>query len=289
MMDSGDLEQIELDLLFEAIYKRYGYDFRQYARASLKRRVQNHLAKNDVENISDLIPQILRHKNRFQGLLFDISVTVTEMFRDPWFFKTLREEIFPFLNTFPFINIWVAGCATGEEVYSLAIILKEENLYQRCRIYATDINDAALEKARSRIYPLKNIQKYHRNYLRAGGKHSLNDYYLAQYDAAIFTSALLERVTFASHNLATDSVFGEIHLILCRNVLIYFNRSLQNQVLNLFCNSMRHNGYLCLGSRETLEFSDVTNHFISVAPNERIYQYKGTTAGLSPKMVDQER
>ena len=288
-MESTDLEQIELDLLVEAIHKRYGYDFRQYARASLKRRVKNHLAKNSLENISELLSVVLHDEKRFQVLLFDISVTVTEMFRDPWFFNTLREKVSPFLETFPYINIWVAGCATGAEVYSLAILLKEEGLYKRCQIYATDFNNAALEKARSRIFSLKDIQKHHRNYLQAGGKHSLTDYYLAQYEAAIFDPSLLKRVTFANHNLSTDSVFGEMNLILCRNVLIYFDRSLQNRVLTLFRNSLRHNGFLCLGSSETLDFSDVSQHFVNIAHRERIYQYKGATAGLSPQVVEKDR
>ena len=288
-MEPTNSEGLELDLLVEAIYKRYGYDFRQYAPASFKRRVKNHLAKNNLVHISDLISEILHDEVQFQSLLFDISVTVTEMFRDPWFFSALREKVLPFLKTFPFINIWVAGCATGEEVYSLAILLKEEELYRRCQIYATDFNSAALEKARGRIFSLNDIQKYHQNYLEAGGLHSLTDYYLAQYDAAIFDPALLERVTFASHNLATDSVFGEMNLILCRNVLIYFNRTLQNRVLTLFHNSLRHNGFLCLGSSETIEFSSISQKFLNIAPNERIYQYKGSTARLSPQGIEANR
>ena len=168
-------------------------------------------------------------------------------------------------------------------------MLKEEGLYQRCQIYATDFNNAALEKARGRIFPLKDIQKYHRNYQQAGGLHSLTEYYLAQYDAAIFDPSLLKRVTFASHNLSTDSVFGEMNLILCRNVLIYFDRSLQNRVLTLFRNSLRRNGFLCLGSSETLEFSDVSQFFVNLAHNERIYQYKGATAGFLPQDVEKDR
>ena len=288
-METNDIEHLELELLVEAIYKRYGYDFRKYAGASFKRRVKNHLAKTNEESITALASTILRDEARFQELLFDISVTVTEMFRDPWFFSALREKVFPFLKTFPFVNIWVAGCATGEEVYSLAILLNEEQLYERCQIYATDFNNKALEKARSRIFPLKDIKKYHRNYLQAGGKNSLTDYCLAQYDAAIFDPSLLEKVTFANHNLSTDSVFGEMNLILCRNVLIYFNSSLQNRVLRLFGNSLRHNGFLCLGSSETIEFSDIRLHFVNIAQNERIYQYKGATARLSPQAVEKDR
>ena len=179
------------------------------------------------------------------------------MFRDPWFYLALREKVIPFLKTFPFINVWQAGCATGEEVYSLAIILKEEGLYERSHIYATDFNDAALEKAKTRIYPLERIKEYSINYQKAGGKQSLADYYRAQYQSVIMDTALQQNITFANHNLATDGVFGEMHLILCRNVLIYFDRDLQSRVLSLFQNSLPYNGFLCLGSKETIHFSKV--------------------------------
>ncbi len=275
-MDTTDLAEIELDLLVEAIHRRYGYDFRNYARASLMRRVNRHLARCGLPNISSLIPAILRDESRFQSLLFDISVTVTEMFRDPWFFVALQEQVFPFLQTFPFINIWIAGCATGEEVYSLAILLQENGLAARSRIYATDINAIALEKARNRIYPLARMQDANRNYLAAGGKRSLSEYFIAEYDAAIFDASLQERVIFANHNLATDGVFGEMHLILCRNVLIYFNRTLQNWVLHTFRDSLCRGGFLCLGSRETLDFSDVRPDFTGIDSRSRIYQFKGS-------------
>jgi chemotaxis protein methyltransferase CheR len=274
--DTADLNEIELDLLVEAIYRRYGYDFRNYARASLMRRVKHHLTRWRVPDIASLIPVILRDEMRFQSLLFDISVTVTEMFRDPWFFVALQEQVFPFLQTFPFLNIWVAGCATGEEVYSLAILLQESGLAERARIYATDINTTALKKARSRIYPLDRMKDASRNYLEAGGKRSLSAYYIAEYDGAILAPSLQKRVTFASHNLATDGVFGEMHLILCRNVLIYFDRSLQNRVLRTFRDSLRRNGFLCLGNRETLDFSDVRLDFDCVDSRARIYQFKGS-------------
>ncbi|HBY07834.1 MAG TPA: chemotaxis protein CheR [Chloroflexi bacterium] len=282
-MNKSEQAQLEIDLLVEAIFRRYGYDFRHYSRASLKRRLENHITQNGVTSIADLIPRILQDESAFQDLLFDISVTVTEMFRDPWFFAALREKVLPFLSTFPFINIWQAGCATGEEVYSLAILLQEEGLYSRCRIYATDFNSAALEKAKARIYPLKRMREYNQNYQQAGGKGSLSDYYLAQYDAAIFDPALQEKVTFASHNLATDGVFGEMHLILCRNVLIYFDRPLQNRVLNIFRKSLRHNGFLCLGSRESIDFTEISQSFTVLSSNERIYHYKGVTDGLGLK------
>jgi chemotaxis protein methyltransferase CheR len=273
-MKKANIEQIELDLILVAIYQRYGYDFRQYSRASIKRRIEHHLAKTEFETMSELMSKILYDETLFQSLFFDISVTVTEMFRDPWFYLTLREKVIPFLKTFPFINIWHAGCATGEEVYSLAILLKEEQLYKRAHIYATDFNDAALEKAKARIYPLERIKEYTSNYQKAGGNNSFADYYRAQYQSVIFDAALQENITFANHNLATDSVFGEMHLILCRNVLIYFDRPLQDRVLSIFRDSLLYNGFLCLGSKETIHFSEVRKDFKEFAIKEKIYQCK---------------
>jgi chemotaxis protein methyltransferase CheR len=276
----SDLERetIEIDLLLEAIYRARGYDFRQYSRASITRRLRQHLTKTKVATIAALIPQVLYDEAAFQALVFDLSVTVTEMFRDPSFYLALREQVIPFLKTFPFINVWHAGCASGEEVYSLAIVLEEEGLYDRARIYATDFNDKALQTAKERIYPLDHIQAYTNNYQKAGGKGSLADYYTARYKAAIFKPALQRHVTFANHNLVTDGVFAEMQLILCRNVLIYFNRSLQNRVLTLFRDSLCYRGFLCLGHRESLEFSDVHSMFDLVGPKERIYQVKGQQA-----------
>ncbi len=273
-MKKVDIEQIESDLLLEAIYRRYGYDFRQYGQASVKRRVQHYLAKTNRQTVSGLIHDILYDETVFQALFFNMSITVTEMFRDPWFYLALRKKVIPFLKTFPFVNIWQAGCATGEEVYSLAILLKEEGLYKRTRIYATDFNGVALEKAKARIYPLARMKEYSANYQKAGGKISLADYYRARYQSVIIDSSLQNNVTFANHNLTTDGVFGEMHLILCRNVLIYFNRTLQNRVLSLFRDSLRYNGFLCLGSKETVQFSKVNKDFIEFAPKEKIYQCK---------------
>jgi chemotaxis protein methyltransferase CheR len=273
-VDRIDIEQIEINLLLEAIYQRYGYDFRQYNQASIKRRLLHHLAKTEFQTISNLIPAILFNQVAFKSLIFDLSVAVTEMFRDPWFFLALRQKVLPFLKTFPFINVWQAGCATGEEVYSLAILLKEEGLYDRTRIYATDFNDAALEKAKARIYPLERIKEYSINYQKAGGQKSLADYYQARYQSTILDASLQDNITFANHNLATDGVFAEMHLILCRNVLIYFNRTLQNRVLSTFRDSLRYNGFLCLGSKETVQFSNVQEDFVEFAANEKIYQCK---------------
>jgi chemotaxis protein methyltransferase CheR len=286
-VEPADIERIEVDLLVEAIYQRYGYDFRQYGQASIKRRLRHHLAKIGADRIADIIPDILHNPQSFEQLFFDLSVTVTEMFRDPWFFRTLKEKVFPFLQTFPFINVWQAGCATGEEVYSLAIMLQEEGLYKRSRIYATDFNDMALATANKRIYPLERIKEYSSNYQKAGGKHSLADYYRAQYDSVIMDKSLLENVTFANHNLAVDGVFAEMHLILCRNVLIYFNKDLQNRVLTNFRDSLCYNGFLCLGSKETVRFSQVQPDFRDFATQEKIYQSKyekGSTGQLAGRM-----
>jgi chemotaxis protein methyltransferase CheR len=273
-VESTTLEQIEINLLLEAVYQRYGYDFREYNQASVKRRLLQHLAKTKCHNLAELIPHILHKPDAFKALFFDMSVTVTEMFRDPWFFLALREKVFPFLKTFPFINIWQAGCATGEEVYSLAIMLKEEGLYDRTRIYATDFNDAALEKAKARIYPLERIKEYSSNYQKGGGQNSLADYYRARYQSVIMDASLQENITFANHNLTTDGVFAEMHLVLCRNVLIYFNRTLQNRALSIFRDSLCYNGFLCLGSKETVQFSSVQRDFTEFSSKERIYQCK---------------
>ena len=282
-----NIEQIEINLLLEAIYQRYGYDYRQYNQASIERRVKHHLAKTRHETIADLIPDVIHNPNAFNALFFDISVTVTEMFRDPWFFKALREKVIPFLETFPFINVWQAGCATGEEVISLAILLKEEGLYNRTRIYATDFNDAALETAKSRIYSLDKIKEYSSNYQKSGGKSSLADYYRANYHSAIFDSSLFKNITFANHNLATDGIFAEMHLILCRNVLIYFNRDLQNRVLSVFRDSLRYNGFLCLGSKETVQFSSVQQDFVDFSVKEKIYQCKSKKLSTKELFTEQ--
>jgi chemotaxis protein methyltransferase CheR len=254
---SVELEELEINLLLEAMYERYGYDFRNYARASLTRRLRQHLIRIRGDTIADLIPRILHDEDAFQALARDLSITVTEMFRDPSFYIALREHVLPFLQTFPFINIWHAGCVTGEEVY------------------ATDFNEVALQKARDRIYPPDRIQEYTANYQKAGGKRSFANYYRAHYDAVILDPALADNVTFASHNLVTDGVFAEMHLILCRNVLIYFDRTLQGRVLSLLRQSLCRRGFLCLGTKESLQFSPVRDDFYEVVPQQRIYQEKG--------------
>ena len=267
-----ELQELEVDLLLDAIFQRYGYDFRHYARASLKRRIAQYMQRAEVSHITDLIAPMLHDKAFFDGFLKVMSVTVTDMFRDPAFFAALRSDIIPILKTYPFIKIWHAGCATGEEVYSLAILLKEEGLYERTQIYATDYNNHSLALAKEGIYPLKRIKQYSDNYRHAGGQNSFADYYHARYGAAKMQETLKKNVTFANHNLVSDGVFGEMQLVICRNVLIYFDQQLQNRVLTLLHDSLSAHGFLCLGNKESLKFSAVENHFEEQVAEQKIYK-----------------
>jgi chemotaxis protein methyltransferase CheR len=267
-----DLEELELTLLLDAIHRRYGHDFRGYARASLRRRVKRFMAKTSVERVSEIIPRVLHDETYFGDLLDEFSITVTEMFRDPPFYEALRRHMVPYLKTYPFARVWHAGCATGEEVYSTAILLKEEGFYDRVTLFATDFNADALRRAREGIYPLERMPLYTANYQAAGGKGTFADYYHARYDSAIFDGGLKRNVTFAAHNLVTDTVFSEMHFISCRNVLIYFNRELQNRVLELFWESLVFGGMLALGSKESLRFSTVEDRFEQVDRKWRIYR-----------------
>jgi len=264
--------EIEINLLLEAIFKRYGYDFRHYSRASLIRRIMNFRDKSKVNHIADMIPRILRDKEFLNDFLHNISIKVTEMFRDPDFFLALRNNVIPYLKTYAYINIWHAGCSTGEEVYSTAIILKEEGFLDRARIYATDFNNHSLQTAQEGIFPLENMKLYTANYNKAGGKGSLSDYYHANYKSASFDKLLRENILFTNHNLATDRVFTEAHLIICRNVLIYFDKHLQNKVLTLFEKSLCHNGFLCLGTKESLDFSKQESNFKVIDKKSKIYR-----------------
>ncbi len=271
-MKQSEIETLEIELLLNAIYSRYGYDFRNYARASLNRRVLDFLAKTEFHKISELLTPVLYDHDCFQSLLYSISVTVTEMFRDPSFYKKLRQEIIPYLQTYPHIKIWNAGCSTGEEVYSIAILLKEEGIYDRCQIYASDFNDHALAKAREGIYAIEKIKLNTANYQKSGGKKSFADFYLCEYGSVIMNRDLKQNVTFAHHNLVVDQVFGEMNMIICRNVLIYFDSVLQNKVLKLFHDSLKLNAFLCLGKKESIQFSEIQEHFIDYCRTERIYQ-----------------
>ncbi len=269
-----ELMKIETDLFLEAIFRRFGYDFRGYSRASINRRIRQAMALAGCDTITALTNKVLHEENYLSSLLRSFSITVTEMFRDPEFYVSLRNMVVPFLKTFPYLKVWHAGCASGEEVYSLAILLQEEGLYDRCTIYATDFNDYALDTARAGIYPLENLRGYTRNYQAASGRDEFSDYYHAQYDSAIMSDSLKKNITFANHNLAIDSVFSEVHLILCRNVMIYFDKELKERVYRLFADSLVYNGFLCLGSKEGMEFSNVMPEFVVADERNRIYQYK---------------
>lgn len=273
-MEKNENENIEIEMLLEAIYRKYGYDFRSYSRASIKRRILRRLTISRLRSISELQHRVLYHIDFFEKLLMDFSINVTEMFRDPVFYKTLRKQVVPVLQTFPYIKIWHAGCSTGEEVYSMAIILKEEGLYDRSQIYATDFNEVVLRQAKQGIFSLERIKDYTYNYQKSGGKESFANYYTAKYDSAIMDQSLKKNIVFAGHNLATDGVFGEMNMIVCRNVLIYFKKNLQNHVLGLFKKSLRHHGFLCLGTKESMMFTEHENDFEPVAGKVKIYRKK---------------
>jgi chemotaxis protein methyltransferase CheR len=267
---SQSVEDIELELLLEGVFRHYGFDFRNYAFSSLKRRVWNFLQTEQIATISQLQDRVLHDSQWLERFLFALAVNVSAMFRDPHFYLTFRKEVVPVLKTYPFIRIWLAGVSMGEEVYSLAILLQEEGIYDRCRIYATDMNDAILKKAKEGIYPLDLMQAYTSNYIKAGGTQSFSRYYTAAYDRAIFTSALRENVVFAQHNLASDGSFNEFNVILCRNVMIYFNKDLQAHVHELLYQSLTMFGVLGLGAKETIRFS----------PHEQSYEEIDSTAKL---------
>jgi chemotaxis protein methyltransferase CheR len=270
--DDRELERLELDLLLEAIHQRYGYDFRGYARASLRRRLWRRADLEGLRSLSGLQERILHDPMCMERLLNDLSVNVTEMFRDPPVHAALRDEVFPLLRTHPFIRIWVAGCSTGEEVVSIAISLKEKDLLDRALIYATDMDAEVLGRARLGSFPLDRLQGYTRNYLDAGGVEAFSAYYTVSGDRAVFDPALLRDVVFAQHNLATDRSFNEFHVVVCRNVLIYFGRELQDRVLQLFDESLARRGVLALGRKETIRGTVLEDRYEPVVEAERIYR-----------------
>ena len=272
LMKDVETENIEIALILEAIHSKYGYDFREYARASVKRRIMHRFALSGVASLGEMQHRLLHDTAFFEQLLLDLSINVTEMFRDPAFYLAIRQEVIPILQTYPFIKVWHAGCSTGEEAYSMAILLKEEGLYDRAQIYATDFNDVVLQKAREGIFSIEHIKDYTLNYQRAGGKTSFVEYYTAHHHSIILDRSLKKNIVFANHNLETDGVFGEMHLILCRNVLIYFSKPLQNRVIKLFHDSLCRQGLLCLGSKETLRFSDSVEGFEELVAQEKIYR-----------------
>lgn len=266
------VETVELDLLLEAVFRLYGYDFRDYARTSMRRRIANIMREVQVGTISALQDRVLHDRACWERFLNGISVNVSAMFRDPGFFLAFRQRAVPLLRTYPFIRIWQAGCSLGEEAYSLAILLEEEGLYDRALIYATDINEATLRQAREGIYPAELMQKYTQNYLQAGGQRSFSEYYTARYELAILRPSLQRNIVFSQHNLVSDGPFNEFNVILCRNVMIYFNQPLQQRTHALFHASLGMFGVLGLGARETLRFMPQEKLYEPLAPHEKLYR-----------------
>jgi chemotaxis protein methyltransferase CheR len=269
---------IELRLLLDAIFLRYHYDFRAYATPSLRRRLRSAMLRFGCESLSQLQDRVLREPGLFPGLLDFLTIHVSEMFRDPPYYRALREKVVPVLRTYPSLKVWVAGCSAGEEAYSLAILLHEEGLLARSLIYATDINPRVLQRADAGVFEIQHIAGFSENYRSSGGTVSLSDYYTAAYGSAVFNKALKKHIVFSDHSLATDSVFAEVQLISCRNVLIYFDRMLQSRAIGLFRDALCHNGFLGIGAKESLRFSGHADAFVPVCVDERIYKRQSAGA-----------
>jgi chemotaxis protein methyltransferase CheR len=267
-----ELEELEIELLLEGVARHYGYDFRNYAPASVRRRISNVMRVEQIDTVSALQDRVLHDRGSLERFLLAMTVNVTAMFRDPTFYLAFNTKVVPLLRTYPFIRIWHAGCSTGEEVYSMAILLHEAGLYNRCRIYATDMNAAVLNKAKSGIFPLAKMQEYTGNYLKAGGAGSFSQYYTAAYEHAIMRPWLREQITFSQHNLATDSSFNEFNVVMCRNVMIYFNKTLQANVHELLYESLAIFGVLGLGDAESLKFTPHEQHYEEIVSGERLYR-----------------
>jgi chemotaxis protein methyltransferase CheR len=267
-----DPEDIERDLLLEAVYRRYHYDFRRYAPASLRRRLRQAMIATGATSLSALQASVLRDPSEFARLLQYLTVQVSELFRDPPYWRALRHHVVPFLRTFPYARLWVAGCSEGEEVYSLAILLHEADLLDRTLIYATDVNPEALRRAEAGIYPIERMSTFSEAYLSAAGAGTLSDYYVAGHGHAVFDKSLRRNVVFSDHSLATDGVFAEVQMVLCRNVLIYFDRDLQDRTLRLFRDSLCHRGFLGLGARETTRYGAMASAYAEVDADARLYR-----------------
>lgn len=270
--ENEELFEQEVEVLIKDIHTQYGYDFSGYARASVYRRIKRFLGQKHLHSIEELREFLFTDSFFFENFLQEITVNVTEMFRDPTFYKSLRENVLPILSTYPFIKIWDAGCSTGEELFSLAILLEEEGLLERTKIYATDINQKVLRQAKEGIFSASNMAAYTAAYYTAGGKRDFADYYTSNYGSVKFNSSLVKNVVFYPHNLATDTSFNEFHLIVCRNVLIYFNRELQERVFGLFNESLVSLGYLALGKKETLAMSGISGSYNLIDKSNRIYR-----------------
>lgn len=270
--DSAGLQDVEIELLLEGVFRVYGFDYRQYRRALIKRRLLELMRAEKLETISAFQNRILHDRACLNRLILGLSIHSTEMFRDPSFYLTFRRKVAPLLKTYPTVQMWIAGCSTGEEIYSLSILLQEEKLYDRSRIYATDISQAVLRKAREGIFPLSAMRNYTHNYQQAGGRRDFSDYYTAKYDNVIFSNSLRDHVVFSEHNLATDGSFNEFQVIFCRNVMIYFNRELQARVHNLLYESLSMFGVFGLGNRESLKLTPRANAYEHLNDKDRLYR-----------------
>jgi chemotaxis protein methyltransferase CheR len=270
--ESDELEALEIRLLLEGIFCRYGFDFRDYAYASIRRRIWNQIHAEGLGSISEFQGRVLHETACMERFLLTVTVNVTTMFRDPSFYRAFRSRVVPHLRAYPFLRIWHVGCATGEEVYSMAILLHEEGLYPKCRIYATDMNEEVLARARAGIFSLAVVQEYTGNYLRAGGSGSFSEYYTAKYDNIIFQRSLSDNIVFAQHNLVTDSSFNEFHVILCRNVMIYFNEALTARVHELLYGSLALSGFLAVGNKESIKFTPHEDSYEEFDQEEKIYR-----------------
>ncbi|WP_342415523.1 protein-glutamate O-methyltransferase CheR [Paenibacillus sp. FSL R10-2782] len=270
--NEAEREMIEIELLLEGIHRLYGYDFRNYALPSIKRRIYYHAQSEKVSTISGLQEKVLHDRSAFDRLVQSLSIPVTEMFRDPELFQNFRRKIIPILRTYPYIRIWHAGCSTGEEVYSMAIMLHEEGLYDKARIYATDMNNLSLQQAKEGVYGIDRMKLYTKNYLESGGTQSFSEYYTAKYDSVMLHPFLRKNIIFAEHNLATDRSFNEFNVIFCRNVMIYFNDELRNHVHGLFYDSLSHFGVLVLGAKESIHFTDYSDSYEPLDRIEKIYR-----------------
>lgn len=267
-----EISDAEIRQLLDAVYQRYHYDFRQYAAASLKRRLLQAMTHFHCSTLDQLQQRVASDANAFPRLLEYLTVQVSDLFRDPEFFLSLRQNVVPLLATYPSLKLWVAGCSTGEEAYSFAIMLAEEGLLERTRIYATDINDESLRKAQNGVYSLDRMRQFTLNHRAAGGQGSLSEFYHASHERAVMEPKLKQHITFADHSLATDSIFSEVQLVSCRNVLIYFDKELQDRALGLFNDALCRRGFLCLGTKESVRFSAQAQRFAEVSPEQKIYR-----------------
>ncbi|PLS15874.1 chemotaxis protein CheR [Bacillus sp. M6-12] len=274
LLEIDERENIEIDLLLQAIYRASGFDFRQYMRSSIVRRIQHRMNIDKIRTISGLQEKVLHEKGYLEKLLNDFSINVTEMFRDPEFFRSFRQKVIPHLRKLPEIRIWHAGCSTGEEVFSMAILLQEEGLYDKAKIYATDMNENVLRKAEKGVLPLGRMQAYTKNYLQSGGLRAFSEYYTTDYENAYLLPKLLENIIFAQHNLVIDRSFNEFHVIICRNVMIYFTVELQNSVNELFLDSLSKGGFLGIGRKETLRNNPFVEKYEVFDGAEKIYRKK---------------